>query len=74
MKKEREELFFGVQFELIFGHPCFFMSSVHALSSLVRLFTERCRFQELCHLQKADGLQSGSQMTNYDTGELLCRG
>ena len=24
MKKEREELlFFGVQFELIFGHPCF---------------------------------------------------
>ena len=28
-----------VPFELIFRHPCFFMSSVHALSSLVRLVT-----------------------------------
>ena len=30
--KEKSFCFVVVQLELIFGHPCFFMSSVHALS------------------------------------------
>ena len=36
--KEKSFCFVVVQFELIFGHPCF-TPSVHTLSSLVRLIT-----------------------------------
>ena len=48
-----------IQFELIFCHPCFdVICACIEFFGEVGHFTERSRFLELCHLRKADGIQS----------------
>ena len=59
--KEKSFCFVVIQFELIFGHPCFYVICVPALSSLVRLVTSlrEAAFWSCVSFSKADGLQSG---------------
>ena len=56
--KEKSFCFVVIRFELIFGHPC-----VYVVGSCMEFFGEVGHFTEIsgavCHLRKADGLQSG---------------
>ena len=60
-RKEKNFCFVVVQFELIFGHPCFYVvcACIEVFCDLGH-FTERSGFPELCVIRKtADDLQSG---------------
>ena len=58
--KEKSFYFIVIQFELIFGHPCFYAVCVPALSSLVRLVTSlrEADFWRCVSFSNEDGLQS----------------
>ena len=58
--KEKSFCFVVVQFELIFRHPCFYVvCACMEFFGEVGHFTEERIFGAVCHLRKADGLQSG---------------
>ena len=56
--KEKSFCFVVVQFELIFGHPCFYVvCACIEFFGEVGHFTERSGFLQLCHPRKADELR-----------------
>ena len=70
--KEKSFFFVVVQFELIFGHPCFYViCACIEFFGEVGHFTERSGFLEMCAICEKLMVY---RVVNYDIGEVWCTG